>query len=34
MAIENILGLSTWTMVWLGVAVVVIVVVVILKKRG
>ncbi len=34
MAIENVMGLSAWTMVWIGVAVVVVIVAVILKKRG
>jgi hypothetical protein len=34
MAIENLLGLSTWTMMWIGIAVVVIIVAVVLKKRG
>ena len=34
MAIESLLGLSTWTMVWIGVAVVVIIIAIILKMRG
>jgi hypothetical protein len=34
MAIENLLGLSTWTMMWIGIAVVVIIVAVVMKKRG
>ncbi len=34
MAIENMLGLSTWTIFSIGFVVVVIIVAVILKKRG
>ncbi len=34
MAIGNIMGLSTWTTIWLVVAAVVIVVVVIMKMRS
>ena len=34
MAIEHMLGLSAWTMVWIGIAVVFIIVAIIMKLRG
>jgi len=34
MAIQNVLGLSTWTMVWIGIAVVVIIIAIIMKVRS
>jgi len=34
MAIENMLGLGTWTMAWIGIAVVILVVAIVMKMRG
>jgi hypothetical protein len=34
MAIENMIGLGTWTIAWIVIAVIILVVAVIMKKRG